>query len=169
MKLTKILLSLFILTIAVSCGDDDDATEEEAQNTIVGTYDLISFEGEGFEADIDNGVEVDREDQTFFTNEYMNATITFTESGRITSTGSFLSTVTYRGIGFTETEVARSNLEFFGSYTVTAGNLTIDFDEDVEVVVTEFTPESLKLNVSERINEIDYRYEVTARIELQKQ
>jgi hypothetical protein len=163
MKLTKILLSLFILAMAVACGDDDDAAPVDRNElnltNLVGTYNVVAIAANATEADIDaNGNLTDVVTTEITGSEFNNATITFTEQGVVTSTGTFKTTAIYTEDGFVETEIFTEPVGITGGFTLIGNNLNIPSLEVDIATVENFSESGFTLSFSEEDLGTDYSY-----------
>jgi hypothetical protein len=169
MKFTKILFSLFILVIATSCGDDDDSGYVFNNANLAGTYNIVSFTGMGTETDSSSGA-VEVGTSTVTASDFINATITFNESGTITSSGSYTLTETYTEDGVTDEDVYQEDVDFNATYSITGNSITINGGIDGSTVSVEnFSQNGLNLVLNFLEIDTDYRFEGSATYQLIRQ
>ena len=172
MKLRNLLVLLAVITFTFSCGDDDDASNDNTDINVAGTYDVINIYGQAEERDSEDGT-LEINTSTITTSDYDNLTITFSEinettrRGTITSTGTFLLTETIVEDGETDVDRFQEFLEFTGTYTVNGEDIIISGEGEVDV--ENVTATGFDIIVSENEVEPDYTYQVEFTIELSKQ
>lgn len=146
--LSLALLSLFI----ISCDPDDDNGPELNNANLAGTYNVTAFSATGSSTDVFNGM---TSTETFDAvgSAFNNVTFTFTESGMVTTTGTFTITTVYVEDGLSETEVDTTDIDLNGTYTL-SGNTILFSDSDGETVtIRNFSNNGLELFFE--INEVD--------------
>jgi hypothetical protein len=162
--LSFILLSLFLF----SCDPDDDNAPALTNANLAGTYDITAFSGMASETDSAGGV-TDISTTTFSSSNFNNATITFTEDGTISSTGSFTFTAVITESGMTETEVEITDVDINGTYTINANSLIISDLDDASVTVRNFSSNGLQLFLQETETDTDYTFEAEGTYTLVRQ
>ena len=171
MKKIKFLgLSIMsLLLFAFQCDSDDDVTLLGLNNAnLAGTYNITALTGDSI--DIENlGGTTATETATFVASDFNNATITFTEAGAVTSTGSYTLTATFIEDGMTDTEVDVEDVDLNTTYTL-SGNTIVFADNDGETTtITNFTGNGLQLVLVDSETDIDGFFELNATFTLVKQ
>jgi hypothetical protein len=162
MKNFKILsLAIFSLFI-LSCEPDDDNTPALTNASLAGTYSLTAFNVNGTATQTFNNY-TETSTFTLLGSDFNNCTFIFTEAGSVTSYGTFTTTTDYTEDGTTYTIVDTSELESFGTYTLTGNLLTIsNSDETTVLTINNFSSNGLELFTQD--NEVDDNY--TSQIEV---
>ena len=170
MKPIKISLLLILSLFIISCGDDDDAGDNQDIN-IAGTYDVIDLYGEAEGTDVFNGM-TSSYSSTITSSDYDNLTITFSEigsngRGTITTTGTFLLTETIIEDGMTDVDQYRESLELESFYSINGDNIIILGEGDVEI--ENLTDNGFNLVIRENESDSEGTFVSEATIELRKQ
>ncbi len=169
MKLFKTSLLLIFSLFIISCGDDDDAGDNQDLN-IAGTYDVIDLYGEAEGTDIFNGM-TSTYRSTITSSDYDNLTMTFSEigsngRGTITTTGTFLLTETIVEDGITDVDQYREFLDLESFYSINGDNIIILGEGDVEI--ENLTDNGFNLVIRENESDSEGTFVSEATIELRK-
>ena len=156
MKNFKILsLAIFSLFI-LSCEPDDDNATALTNASLAGTYNLTAFNGSGTETNTFSG-SPETSTFTLLGSDFNNCTFIFTEAGSVTTSGTFTTTTDYTEDGTTYTEVETSEIDGFGTYTLSGNSLTIlDSGETIVLTINNFSNTGLELFVQD--SEVDDNY-----------
>jgi hypothetical protein len=168
MKFPAFVLLAFLSLAVVSCESDDDNAPALTNANLAGTYDITAFSGMASETDSSGGV-TDISTTTFSSSNFNNATITFTEDGTISSTGSFTFTAVITEDGRTETEVEITDVDINGTYTINANSLIVSDLDDASATVRNFSSNGLQLFLQETETETDYTFEAESTYTLVRQ
>jgi hypothetical protein len=171
MKFTKILLLLFILAIAVSCGDDDDGGTPLTTNSLEGTYNIVSFTGMATYTDTENGVTT-IENSAITASNFVNATITFTAAGTVTSTGTYTLTETTTENGVVTDEFSyEEEVDINATYSINGNEIVINgiLDGASSARIENFSNAGLNLVLNFSETDTDFSVVGTATYELVRQ
>lgn len=166
--LSLALLSLFIF----SCTEDDEngTTDPNVLTTanLAGVYNVTALNATGSESDTFNGTTT-VETFTLVGSDFNNVTLTFTEDGRISSSGTFTTTAVYTENGVMDTEVETSDLDLSGRYSVDGNSLILSESDGSITTINNFSSQGFDLLFEIIDVGPDYRYEAQGTYTLVRQ
>ncbi len=169
MKKFKIVLLLVLPLAFWNCEDDDPAPASPQPVSIVGTYDIVGFDGiyENFNQP---GNLIDFRNE-FSGSNFNNTTFTFTADGRLTTSGTFTITEILTSGGSTDTNTYQSDfVDFQGSYTFNGGQLILNIDgERLPFSIENETAGAFSIVTDFTINEPDFSERTRINFDLVRQ
>ncbi len=160
MKLSKILLILFVSVSVLSCKKDDDSKTSYTLNNanLAGDYDITYLK-----ADVDQVVEINGVPVTSTiraVGSVFQATVSFTENGTYTASGNYLLTTTVTAGGNSETDEEIITLDDSGTYSVDANSETISLSGATDIgdgtyEVTLFNEDEIRFVLEDSYSDTD--------------
>ena len=163
-----VILSLFIFSCTEE--DDDGGTTDPNELTmanLAGTYNVTALSASGSETDTFNG-QTTVETFTLDGSDFNNVTISFTEDGRISSSGTFTTTAVYTENGTMYTEVETSDLDISGRYSIDGSSLILSESDGAVTTINNFSSNGFDLFFEIIESETDYRYEAQGTYTLER-
>ncbi|AZQ43415.1 hypothetical protein [Nonlabens ponticola] len=163
------IMSLFLFSCTEE--DDDNGTTDPNELTManfVGTYDVIAVNTSGSETDTFDGM-TRTETFTQVGSDFNNVTFTFTDNGRVSTTGSFTTTTDYKDEGFEYTEVETNTLDLDGRYSLDGNSLILSENDGAITTIDNFSSEGFDLLFEINDIEDDYSFQAQGTYTLVRQ
>ncbi len=164
--LSIVIVSLFLF--AFQCESDEENSFALNIENLAGTYIVTEFNGTATETDTD-GVTIDVVTSRFTASDFQNTTITFTNGGNVSSTGSYTLNVVETDNGVNNTYTENSDLDINGTFTLNGNTIVLPDVDGASTTIRNFTESGLQLVLQELEIDADYRYEAQATFTLQRQ
>ncbi|WP_194851822.1 hypothetical protein [Nonlabens antarcticus] len=164
-----IILSLFITSCTEE--DDDGGTTDPnvlTSENLVGIYNVTAFNAFSTESDT-SGNSQDISTSTIVGSGFNNVTFTFTDTGRVTTAGTFNFNATISEDGTVYTETETTDIDLGGTYTLSRNSLILSNSDGANVTVQNFSADGLQLFLEQTVVEPGYTFEAEGTYTLVRQ